>query len=90
MSWLKNLGKQIKKGTKLIVDNMEKEANPNEQELENRIKEKLDINKDGKLNFDDVTELVKGFFDVNNDGKIDFWEWIAAIFEIRRLVKKLK
>lgn len=90
MSWLNKLSKEIKRATKVLIDNTVKEVHPEQQQLRFRILEKLDKNKDGKLTIDDIFELVREFFDINNNGKLDFWEIISALFEIRRLVKTIK
>ncbi len=54
------------------------------------VKNKLDWNGDGYLTKDDVIDLLFDYVDTNEDNKISLWEYIACVYRIIRIVKKLK
>lgn len=46
------------------------------------IKEMLDVNKDGKVNFEDFTCAIKNTLDLDKDGKVELSEIIKVVKEI--------
>lgn len=84
------------KKSKLAEDLKEELKEQIEKQHENEsvliidIKKRLDYNGDQVLNKDDVIELIHDYLDSDNNGKISLWEYIAFIFRVIRICKKLK
>lgn len=46
---------------------------------EKTLKEILDVNSDGKVDFKDFAEKIKDLIDIDNDGKVELWELVSAV-----------
>lgn len=58
--------------------------------LKEKLRKKLDINGDGKVNFKDLVAVLKKKVDIDGDGKISIEEFGNAVTDVIEVVQDVK
>ena len=85
-----DISKLLKDAVKQQVEQVEYKLEVEGNKLEKRTTNLLDINKDGQLTVTDFILLILEFVDTNGDGRVSIWEIITVLFQIRKILRKLK
>ena len=87
---MKDITKLLKKSIKENINATEEMLQTEGATLEKKAKALLDINNDGQLTKSDIISLLVDFVDTDEDGKISIWEFIAVLFQLRKILKRIK
>jgi len=87
---MKDITFLFKQAIKPAIEAAEEKLQEGGSKLEKKTKSLLDTNKDGILTQSDIIFMLMDFVDTDGDGKASIWEYIAVLFQIRKILRKLK